>query len=83
MNLVYLYHKARWSKTKQQQANRQSWMVIQGFTRVVLIDDKNNGSTNDLPMTQIRESKRGAPALAPIFDGLHCFETFVSTNSMF
>ena len=45
--------------------------------KVVLFDGKNIVSTNRLPMEQTRESKCGAPTLAPNFDGLHCFETFV------
>ena len=39
-----------------------------------------NGFIHCMWMAEPRESRLGAPTLAPIFDGLHCFETFVISN---
>ena len=50
-----------------------------GFTKVVL-NEMKNGLINCMRMAESRESRRGEPALAPILDGLLCFETFVISN---
>ena len=50
-----------------------------GFTKVVL-NEMKKGFIICMRMAESRESRRGAMALASIFDGLHCFETFVISN---
>ncbi|XP_021285584.1 LOW QUALITY PROTEIN: uncharacterized protein LOC110417532 [Herrania umbratica] len=59
--------------------NQATELGNSGVTKA-LPDEKKNGSINGLQMAQTRESRRRAPALAPIFDGLHCFETIVFSN---
>ena len=49
------------------------------FTKVVF-NEMKNGIIKCMRMAESRESKHGAMALAPIFDGLLCFESFVISN---
>ena len=50
-----------------------------GVTKAFLKELKN-GFINCMRMAEPREFRLGTPALTPIFDGLHCFETFVISN---
>ncbi|KAK8360141.1 hypothetical protein V6Z11_A04G144100, partial [Gossypium hirsutum] len=49
-------------------------------SRQAIRKELKNGFVNRTKMAESREVRRGEPALAPMFDGLLCFETFVFTN---
>ncbi|KAH1040241.1 hypothetical protein J1N35_041984 [Gossypium stocksii] len=49
-------------------------------SRQAIHKELKNGFVNRTKMAESREVRRGEPALAPMFDGLLCFETFVFTN---